>query len=496
MSTLGGKQGDHEYPIDSFSPPEPPIGFLKCRRGQGEIQQSMIEDPSDPYRILELGPGATLEEVKRSYRELVRVWHPDRFHNDPKLQKRGEEKLKQINSAYERICNGGATQPRSSPRPAEACAPNPDRTAHTSSGAGHAGSRNGPPRKEPGPQQPPPAQQRTSPSFAPRRFPSSRQDWGRRYGYVLIVVIIYLVGKAIFSTEDRSRRTASDYSTTQTQPSQSQPDPDYQPPKSDIVQSQSSSARLVPPPIPAPPSAPAKPSQVLQSPDADILQPQPMPKIPVARQSVPGPNTRIIGSATKATTVPSAPVQSKGYFTVGSTRDEVLEVQGAPTKFTDTSLTYGLSIVSFANGRVSSWNIYASSPLKAQLLPSAPVQSKGYFTVGSTKDEVLEVQGTPTKFTDTSLTYGLSNVSFANGRVSSWNIYASSPVKAQLLPSAPVQSKGYFTVGSTKDEVLEVQGTPTKFTDTSLTYGLSNVNFTNGRVSSWNIYASSPLNVR
>jgi TPR repeat protein len=55
----------------------------------------------DLYRTLDLEPGATLADVKRSYRELVRVWHPDRFAHDPALERKGQEKLKRINLAFE-----------------------------------------------------------------------------------------------------------------------------------------------------------------------------------------------------------------------------------------------------------------------------------------------------------------------------------------------------------------------------------------------------------
>jgi len=55
------------------------------------------------YRILDLHTTATEQEVKQAYRELVKVWHPDRFMHDVKLQKRAEEKLKEINDAYQRI---------------------------------------------------------------------------------------------------------------------------------------------------------------------------------------------------------------------------------------------------------------------------------------------------------------------------------------------------------------------------------------------------------
>ena len=69
-----------------------------------------MDDIRDCFRILDLEPGASFEDVKRSYRELVRVWHPDRFRSDPKLQAKAEEKLKQINLAYERLCKEAAAE--------------------------------------------------------------------------------------------------------------------------------------------------------------------------------------------------------------------------------------------------------------------------------------------------------------------------------------------------------------------------------------------------
>jgi hypothetical protein len=50
--------------------------------------------------VLALRPGASSVEMKEAYRDLVKVWHPDRFGNDSGLRQRAEEKLKQINQAY------------------------------------------------------------------------------------------------------------------------------------------------------------------------------------------------------------------------------------------------------------------------------------------------------------------------------------------------------------------------------------------------------------
>jgi hypothetical protein len=52
------------------------------------------------YNSLDLSPDATPQVARRAYRQLVRVWHPDRFSDDPWLQARAEEKLKEINEAY------------------------------------------------------------------------------------------------------------------------------------------------------------------------------------------------------------------------------------------------------------------------------------------------------------------------------------------------------------------------------------------------------------
>jgi curved DNA-binding protein CbpA len=63
----------------------------------------MISSVDRYYETLGLWPGASLEELRRAYRGLVRVWHPDRFNNDPELQQRAQEKLKVINESYSKL---------------------------------------------------------------------------------------------------------------------------------------------------------------------------------------------------------------------------------------------------------------------------------------------------------------------------------------------------------------------------------------------------------
>ncbi len=55
------------------------------------------------YAVLDLDPSASPAEVQQAYRDLVQVWHPDRFAHDSRLQRRAHVKLQAINDAYARL---------------------------------------------------------------------------------------------------------------------------------------------------------------------------------------------------------------------------------------------------------------------------------------------------------------------------------------------------------------------------------------------------------
>lgn len=54
----------------------------------------------NPYKVLEVSENATQEEIRAAYLNLVKKYHPDKYTDTP-LKELANEKLKEINEAYE-----------------------------------------------------------------------------------------------------------------------------------------------------------------------------------------------------------------------------------------------------------------------------------------------------------------------------------------------------------------------------------------------------------
>ena len=145
------------------------------------------------YRLLEVEPGASPEEVKRAYRELVKIWHPDRYSHDPNLQRRTTEKLKLINLAYEQISKAGFRVP---PMAAEDSASRGEEPQ-----ARPAGRRGSPSKPDPQPAAPPPP--------PPRRRRGQSYGW-RVAQWAAAVIIIGSVTKIVLSTGNSQRGRSAD----------------------------------------------------------------------------------------------------------------------------------------------------------------------------------------------------------------------------------------------------------------------------------------------
>lgn len=61
-----------------------------------------MADYKDPYKVLGVSPNATDDQIKEAYRKLARKYHPDKY-TDSDMKDLAEEKMKEVNSAYEEI---------------------------------------------------------------------------------------------------------------------------------------------------------------------------------------------------------------------------------------------------------------------------------------------------------------------------------------------------------------------------------------------------------
>ncbi|WP_138499305.1 J domain-containing protein [Nostoc sp. PA-18-2419] len=85
-------------------------------------------DINHAYEILGLEPGASPAQLKRAYRKLVKIWHPDRFI-EQKQKQEAEEKIKKINAAYNQLKSEYSSKPPTTANPSSSSPKNPTKVS-------------------------------------------------------------------------------------------------------------------------------------------------------------------------------------------------------------------------------------------------------------------------------------------------------------------------------------------------------------------------------
>ncbi|MFA6940208.1 MAG: DnaJ domain-containing protein [Clostridiaceae bacterium] len=67
----------------------------------------------NPYEVIGVKEGSSKEEIKRAYREQAKKYHPDQYNNNP-LKDLAEEKMVELNEAYDILMNNNGSSYRSS----------------------------------------------------------------------------------------------------------------------------------------------------------------------------------------------------------------------------------------------------------------------------------------------------------------------------------------------------------------------------------------------
>ena len=79
-------------------------------QGPAEPIPPTIFGNPDLYAVLGLVPPASLDQIKATYRTVIKEYHPDKFAGGPPgFRRLAEEKTKEINAAYEALASSHAT---------------------------------------------------------------------------------------------------------------------------------------------------------------------------------------------------------------------------------------------------------------------------------------------------------------------------------------------------------------------------------------------------
>ncbi len=335
-------------------------------------------------QTLGLGENASAAEIENAYLTLVKVWHPDRFQSDLKLKRAAEEKLKEINTAHDYLTS---EHPPGKHRPA---APDPEPT--------------------PEPEEPP------TPVFVTETMGEEQVEARRALNYGLKILLRIVVATGAIAAVALLWVSLDSFLLENSKTSG--PWGEF---KAEVSRELHASAlRLW---TNATQDMRGSKTENALPPAASSMPSVTPAQVPVAK-----------GGTAADTRVAMSPKEvhgAKPYITSGLTPMEVLSILGNPTSSSGEKMFYKGSEIDFKNGHVSGWKIDAkTAPLRVKLWPNT-AQVPGFITfgAGSSKSDVIAVQGTPTLFSDNEFGYGGSRVFFQNDHVVGWK---EDPYSAQL----------------------------------------------------------------
>jgi DnaJ like chaperone protein len=102
---FGVSGADQKYHASEVRVIESIAGYLGISSGDYmSIKNMFIPETDSSYKILEIDPSATNDEVKKAYRSMAMKYHPDKVsHLGEDYRKSADEKFKKVNEAYEKI---------------------------------------------------------------------------------------------------------------------------------------------------------------------------------------------------------------------------------------------------------------------------------------------------------------------------------------------------------------------------------------------------------
>ena len=474
-------------------------------------------------KVLELRGGASFQEIKRAYLDLVLVWHPDRFFHNARVQEKASARLKEINSAYDALRSYEASHSRSHE-------PRTKRTGskHHASGTEQSGTQ----RQESHTKN---HDTRSPSEQTESKKPRNKGDRSRQTLRRSVWVCLVLAGPlffALFLDHQKSRDSLQREPIDLLSDTRGNSQPEEQ--ADDQLQAYRPTARRGEAGTSSADTA-ASPPADLEIGSADSVLAARKLEDDVSRPSRSFNSSDSQGSQDSdiwrdfvGQSPAFNPLDHQGSHDSDIWRDFVgqspafnpLDHQGSRDSLQEEPIDLlsitregyrpitqpdevGAPAADAAAEFAGNLETDSANPALAvrEQEASASASSSLHFTRGSHQDDVLRIQGTPSSINRYPSSghevwhYGFSTVeiSLRDGRVTEWN-NSSGNLKVSLDAGPNVTDARTFTRGSHQDDVLRIQGTPSSINRYPSSghevwhYGFSTVEISlrDGRVTEWN----------